>query len=80
MEGLVMGNKLSDPNFRIEIEQKTGFVAYEKPGAQTTWYGLSTKLDQFKLMVKDYIPTGTIAYCIDTKSYQMWSKFDTKWY
>ena len=36
--------------------------------------------DTFKAIVEDYIPTGTVAYCMDTATYEMWSAFKKQWY
>lgn len=66
---------------RIKVEEETGFATPESTEmAPQTWYGTSDKLAAFKALVEDYIPTGTIAYCIDTKTYEMWSSYKKTWY
>ena len=68
-------------SLRRKIEEETGFATPEETGiAPQTWYGTSDMLAKFKEMAEPYIPTGTIAYCMDTDSYEKWSAFKKKWY
>ena len=66
---------------RKKVEEETGFATPESTEiAPQTWYGTSDKLADFKALVEDYIPTGTIAYCIDSKTYEIWSAYKQLWY
>lgn len=66
---------------REKAEELTGFATPEPTNvAPQTWYGTSDKLAEFKAIVEDYIPTGTVAYCMDTGTYEMWSAFKKQWY
>lgn len=66
---------------RKQVEKATGFATPESNEmAPQTWYGTSDKLAEFKEMIEDYLPTGTVVYCMDTKAYEMWSAFKGAWY
>lgn len=63
-----------------QIEEETGFVCYEVPSQQQTWFGTSDKLSDFKKLAEPYLNTGTIVYTMDNGTYQMWSKNKKVWY
>lgn len=73
---------------RKKIEEETGFVTFEpqfgsfapQTSEQMVWYGTSDKLADFKTLIADNVQTGTVAYCIDTKSYEMYSTFKKAWF
>lgn len=67
--------------FKKELEEETGFVCYEvQPGDQTTFFGTSSKFDDFKDAVSDKFNTGTIAYLMDTSKKHMYSGYTNTWY
>lgn len=64
-----------------EVEETTGFKCYEgQPGDQQIWYGTSDKLASFKLLVNKKLPTGSVAYLIDTKTKLFYSNYKNAWY
>ena len=64
-----------------QIEEETGFICYEvQPGDQTTFFGTSDKLNDFKEAVGNKFNTGSIAYCMDTGDKYMYSKYKDTWY
>lgn len=71
-----------------EVEKQTGFHTFQSEGMiftpqtadQLVFYGTSDKLEDFKSMLQDYLPTGTMAYCIDNKTSTIWSDFKNRWY
>lgn len=67
-------------DMKDDIEEKTGFVCYETPSQQQTWFGTSDMLDEFKKLAEPYLNTGTMVYLIDTGSYIMRSKYKQTWY
>lgn len=74
-------NELSSIDMRIKIEKETGFLCYEKQStSQKVFFGTSDKLAEFKALAEPVVPTGTIAYCMDTGTQQMWSAFKKLWY
>lgn len=71
-----------------EIEKLTGWVTFE-PGEmsftpqvadQIVFYGTSDTFNTFDQMIRDYIPTGTVAVKVDTKESLFWSDFKKQWY
>lgn len=67
--------------FKNRVEKATGFTCFEtQPDDQTVWYGTSDKFDDFKEMVGEEFPTGTIAYLMDTSKKNMYSKTKKQWY
>ena len=63
------------------VEIATGFKCYEgQPGDQQVWYGTSDKFDAFKSAVGNRLPTGSVAFLIDTKTKAFYSKFKNAWY
>lgn len=68
-------------NFKKQVEDATGFICYEvTPGDQSVWYGLSSDYYNFKEMLGDKFPTGTIAYCIDTGARNMYHRKSDTWF
>ena len=66
---------------RKKIEKETGFSCYEPTRAeQIVFYGVTENFENFSDMVKDYIPSGTVAYLMDTKTNKMWDDFSQKWW
>ena len=64
-----------------EVAALTGFVSYEtQPGSQLVFYGTSDKLNEFKQMVGNVLPTGTAAYTMDDGETIMYSRFKEAWY
>ena len=67
--------------FKKDLEEDTGFVSYEvMPGDQTTFFGTSSKFDDFKELIADKFSTGTIAYLMDTSKKYMYSRYTNTWY
>lgn len=67
--------------FKKDLEEETGFASYETmPGDQTTFFGTSSKFDDFKTAVADKFNTGTIAYLMDTSKKYMYSRYTNTWY
>lgn len=67
--------------FKKDLEEETGFVCYEvQPGDQTTFFGTSSKFDDFKELIADKFNTGTIAYLMDTSKKYMYSRYTNTWY
>lgn len=67
---------------KTRVEDETGFKCYEQqPGMQQVWYGTSHMFETFANMLNDaVIPTGTIAYLMDTGVSKKWSMFTKTWY
>ena len=64
-----------------EIARATGFVCYEtQPGNQLVFYGTSDKLAEFKTMVGNVLPTGSVAYTIDDGETAIYSRYKEAWY
>lgn len=66
-----------------QVEEETGFKSYESaamPDPQYTFYGLNSNLAAFKAKVANKIPTGTIAYCVDVKTNEMYYAPTNSWY
>ncbi len=64
-----------------EVEKATGFACYEtSPGSQLTFFGTSDKLSEFKELVSNKLPTGTIVYTMDDGESTMYSQFKNAWY
>ena len=67
--------------FKKELEEETGFASYEvTPGDQTTFFGTSSKFDDFKELIADKFNTGTIAFLMDTSKRYMYSRYTNTWY
>jgi len=67
--------------FKKELEEETGFASYEvMPGDQTTFFGTSSKFDDFKELIADKFNTGTIAFLMDTSKKYMYSRYTNTWY
>ena len=68
-------------NFKQQVEEETGFACYEvTPGDQSVWYGLSSDFDDFKTMLENLFPTGTIAYLMDTGKRYMYHRKANTWF
>ena len=64
-----------------EVAKQTGFVCYEtQPGSQLTFFGTSDKFNEFKTLVSNILPTGTIAYTMDDGESYMYSRYKDEWY
>ena len=64
-----------------EVARLTGFTCYEtQPGSQLVFYGTSDKLNDFKELVGNILPTGTVAYTMDDGEQIMYSRFEEAWY
>lgn len=66
-----------------KIEEETGFYAFESSSGtrgQYVFYGTSDMYEQFKNIIGDVLPTGSIAYLIDIGESHIWSKFKKAWY
>lgn len=67
--------------FKNSIAASTGFTAYEvNPGDQQTWFGTSSKFEDFKTAVEGKLNTGTIAFLMDTGKKYMYSTYTEAWY
>lgn len=67
--------------FKKAVSEATGFTCYEvTPGDQSCWYGTSDLFDDFKEMLDDKFPTGTIAFCMDNGDRYMYSQYKNLWY
>lgn len=68
-------------DFKKQVEDATGFTCYEvQLGDQSIWYGLSNDLADFKELLGDLYPTGTIAFCIDTGARHMYHRKTNTWF
>ena len=68
--------------FKNSVAEETGFTCYEvNPGDQQTWFGTSSKFDDFKAALAEVnTNTGTVAFVMDTGKKYMYSAFTENWY
>lgn len=67
----------------LQIEAETGFTAFENAyqgRPQYTFYGTSDKYADFKTLVADKAPNGSITYLMDTGESHMYSAYKNTWY
>lgn len=67
--------------FFVKVEAETGFHAFENDrNSQMVFYGTSDKFDDFKMLVANKIPTGTMVILIDTGASGFYSAYTNQWY
>lgn len=63
------------------VARETGFVCYEtQPGNQLVFYGTSDMLADFKSLVGNILPTGTVVYTMDDEEVIIFSRYKEAWY
>lgn len=68
-------------SLKAVAEKETGFRCYEgQPGDQQVWYGTSDRLTAFQNLVGSALPTGSVAFLMDTGVKKFYSKYKNTWY